>query len=206
MLDYEIIGLIVGVNLILYLIITLPLDYITYKTDKNSRVNGDTPETRAGIFVFFAFLTTIVVWILLIGIPIDLLINSNIFQNLVVLNIPPYTDIIQILGMSLITLATLVAIGGRLSRGKRAFSWGIPKVLETKGMYRYVRHPLYSSYCFYFIGFLFIFQNGLFIFLLLGIPGYYYISIYEEEILVQHFGQEYLHYQKKTKRLIPFIW
>ncbi|MHA1942700.1 MAG: methyltransferase family protein, partial [Candidatus Hodarchaeales archaeon] len=79
-------------------------------------------------------------------------------------------------------------------------------VLETGGMYRYIRHPLYASYCFYFISFLFILQNLLLIFLLLGIPGYYYISIYEEEILIQQFGQEYRDYQKKVKRFIPFIW
>lgn len=45
-----------------------------------------------------------------------------------------------------------------------------------------------------------------------GIIGVLYVLIYsyrikvEEQMLVEHFGQEYLNYSNNTSRLIPIIW
>jgi protein-S-isoprenylcysteine O-methyltransferase len=139
-------------------------------------------------------------------IPFENLVNSNILYHPIFANVSFFGVGLQLIGIFLISSATLVAIGGRISRGKRAFSWGVPIVLEKNGMYRYLRHPLYASYFYYFVGFLFLLQNFLLIFLLLGIPGYYDMAVYEEEILVQEFGHEYIEYQKRTKMFIPFIW
>ncbi|MHA2238180.1 MAG: methyltransferase family protein [Candidatus Hodarchaeales archaeon] len=206
MLNYEIIGIIVGLNLILYLLITLPLDYGTYKSNENSRIQESQPDPKQDLLTTLTYIASLLVWLLFLVIPIENLMNINISYSPLLKNLALYGFTVQVLGLVLISGGTLIAVGGRISRGKRAFSWGVPIVLETGGMYRYIRHPLYASYCFYFIGFLFSLQNLLLIFLLLGIPGYYYISIYEEEFLIQQFGQEYRDYQKKVKRFIPFIW
>ena len=206
MLDYMFISIIVSLNLIIYLTISIPLDIITYRVDKNSRVKGTRPEIKQDFFTIFSYISSLIIWLLFLAIPLENIIESKILYNPFLANVPFFGVGLQLIGIFLIFWGTLVAMGGRISRGKRAFSWGVPIVLEKSGMYRYLRHPLYTSYFCYFVGFLFLLQHLLLIILLFGIPGYYNISVYEEEILIQQFGQEYLDYQQRTKRFIPFLW
>jgi len=80
--------------------------------------------------------------------------------------------------------------------------------LKTDGMYRLVRHPSYTGSLLTFLGLgvslgnwvslLIIFMPVLCVFL-------YRINL-EEKVLKQNFKQVYLDYQKRTKRLIPFIY
>ena len=74
-----------------------------------------------------------------------------------------------------------------------------------KGGFRLVRHPLYASYCYYFIGLPLAMFNYLLFPLILGIIGYYFTAIYEERILVEEFGEEYIEYRKKVGMFIPLI-
>lgn len=111
----------------------------------------------------------------------------------------------QLIGIVLISVSTLIAILGRLARGKYAISWGIPAKVVNTGIFRYIRHPLYSSYILYFIGFQLLFLTPFLTPLLLGIIGYYWTAIYEESILVERFGEEYSSYMGKTKKFIPFF-
>ena len=79
--------------------------------------------------------------------------------------------------------------------------------LVIAGMNKYVRHPLYSGTMLFAAGFL-VWQpyyKNLFLFLLMWI----YLSlgiIFEERKLVKIYGDEYKIYQKKVKKMIPFIW
>ena len=206
MLEYMIISFIISLNLIIYLTISIPLDIVTYRVDKNSRVKGIKPEIKQNFFTTFSYISSLIIWLLFLAIPIENIIESNMLYNPLLANVPFFGIGLQIIGLCLIFCGTFVAMGGRISRGKRAFSWGVPIVLEKSGMYQYLRHPLYSSYFCYFVGFLFLLQHFFLIILLFGIPGYYNIAVYEEEILIQQFGQEYLDYQQRTKRFIPFLW
>ncbi|MEJ7627057.1 MAG: isoprenylcysteine carboxylmethyltransferase family protein [Ferruginibacter sp.] len=79
-------------------------------------------------------------------------------------------------------------------------------VLETGGIHRFVRHPLYSG--------TFIFLAGLFLLipLLSNFIAVIIIIIYtiigvrfEEQKLVSLFGSEYKEYQRKVPMLIPFL-
>jgi protein-S-isoprenylcysteine O-methyltransferase Ste14 len=79
--------------------------------------------------------------------------------------------------------------------------------LITTGVYRFIRHPGYTSYILSILGIGFmlssIITSGLSIivtlFLLWRIK-------YEEEMLLNQFGAEYRIYMESTKRLIPFIY
>ncbi len=206
MLDYVIIGYVVGINLLLYLMISLPLDFVTYRRKESTRKGNIRPDAKQDSLSIVTYFSSMVIWFLMIWIAVENLFDSNVLYHPWLTDLGFYGFFIQFLGIVVISCATVVAIGGRISRWNRAFSWGIPIILETGGMYRYIRHPLYASYCYYFIGFLFIMQNPLLLFLLLGILGYYNISKYEEEILIEYFGLEYITYRKKTKRFIPFVW
>ena len=77
-------------------------------------------------------------------------------------------------------------------------------VMVTKGLYRWVRHPLYTA------GLAFIWltsimsinllalNTGLTVYLILG-------AIYEERKLVREFGEEYTQYQQEVPMLIPWL-
>lgn len=76
--------------------------------------------------------------------------------------------------------------------------------LVIKGLYRWVRHPLYSA------GLLFIWLSPVMTTSLLalnfGLTAYIYIgSIFEERRLVREFEQIYEVYQKEVPRLIPHL-
>jgi methanethiol S-methyltransferase len=79
--------------------------------------------------------------------------------------------------------------------------------LVIAGMNKYVRHPLYSGTMLFATGFL-VWQpyyKNLWLFLLMWV----YVSvgiIYEEKKLAKIYGDEYKRYQKKVKKVIPFIW
>jgi protein-S-isoprenylcysteine O-methyltransferase Ste14 len=77
-----------------------------------------------------------------------------------------------------------------------------------QGLYKYVRHPMYSSLLLGLLGTLFMTNNwlatllmsiGVFVFIFLRLPR-------EEAFMQARFGADYLAYQRQTKRLFPFIW
>jgi protein-S-isoprenylcysteine O-methyltransferase Ste14 len=76
--------------------------------------------------------------------------------------------------------------------------------LVTQGIYKWVRHPLYSVAALFFLSFALIAANGfiaaaiivVFFFLLLRLPQ-------EEERLIEHFGDDYREYMVQTGRFLP---
>ncbi len=79
--------------------------------------------------------------------------------------------------------------------------------LVIAGMNKYVRHPLYSGTMLFVMGF-FIWQPY-FKNLMLMVLMWVYLAIgivYEERKLVKLYGDVYKNYQKKVKKMIPFIW
>lgn len=81
------------------------------------------------------------------------------------------------------------------------------KIID-KGLYRTVRHPAYCGNLLSFFGLAVYFTNWL-TFLLIFAPitaAFLYRIKIEEEALTAQFGNQYISYMKKTKRLIPFLW
>ena len=206
MIPEEIISFYIFLNLLMYVGITIPLDIMTYRKGEKSRVKSEKPRSPQSMWAYTALILTGLVWLFFVLVPLTDLLSIQIFYFYSSAPSSEFFQFIQMIGGIVILIGTCIAILGRISRWNRAFSWGVPNQLETKGIYSWVRHPLYSSYIFYFIGFPLLLLNLFLLPLVLGIPGYYYLSIYEESILLDHFPVEYAQYQKRVKRFIPFIW
>lgn len=117
----------------------------------------------------------------------------------------PLLPYMQILGLVFTLAGYFLFLWSVVIRGRYAVSWMMPENqrLVMWGPYRYVRHPSYLGYFLMFFGLFFLWPNLFTLFPMAAIPGYYRVSLEEERLLVQRFGDEYLEYQKRTGRFIP---
>ena len=110
----------------------------------------------------------------------------------------------MIVGTIIMTLSRLI-LG---TFGKPTVANSNQHTLITKGTYRYIRHPIYSSLILliggYSLAFFSIASTILFL-IILG-PFIIYRIKAEEKQLLELFGSEYLEYMQRTKRIIPFIY
>ncbi|MGH9557190.1 MAG: isoprenylcysteine carboxylmethyltransferase family protein [Terriglobales bacterium] len=77
--------------------------------------------------------------------------------------------------------------------------------LVTTGPYRYVRHPMYSTFLLLFAGFLLLTANGF-----IGGAGLVMVGLVmavrtsrEEQMLLEAFGERYREYMARTGRFLP---
>ena len=79
--------------------------------------------------------------------------------------------------------------------------------LVTDGVYRFIRHPLYSSLLFLAWG-IFFKSVSILGFILVIIVSLFLIKAarIEEQENCDYFGSEYQNYMQKSKRFIPYIW
>src|SRR5438309_10139412 len=80
--------------------------------------------------------------------------------------------------------------------------------LITQGVYRRVRHPMYSALALYSVGQALVIPNwvaGLSNLVAFGVLLALRIGA-EERMMAQQFGNEYAAYMARTKRLIPHVW
>ena len=78
----------------------------------------------------------------------------------------------------------------------------------SHGPYKLVRHPSYSGLLLLFCGYGIALQNWLSLLVAVSLPlvALLYRIRIEEAALVSSFGSEYIEYQKRTKKLIPWVW
>jgi protein-S-isoprenylcysteine O-methyltransferase Ste14 len=119
----------------------------------------------------------------------------------------PHEGVIQVVGLLVMLGGVLLADWGRISRGVIAPSGPMPEtyMLVTRGAYGVMRHPLYMSYCLFFVGLPLALLNVVLLVLIVGIPGYYGIARAEEKILIQKFGEQYVTYQKEVGMFLPKV-
>lgn len=117
----------------------------------------------------------------------------------------PFVFYMQIFGLVFTFAGYFLFIWSVAARGKYSVSWEMPEKqkLVTWGPYRHVRHPSYLGYFLMFFGLFFLWPNLFTLFPITAVPGYYCVTVEEERLLIQRFGDEYLKYQKKTGRFIP---
>ena len=80
--------------------------------------------------------------------------------------------------------------------------------LITHGVYRWVRHPMYSALALYSVGQALVIPNWV-----AGLSNLVAFAVLlalrvgaEERMMAQQFGNEYAAYTARTKRLIPHVW
>jgi len=80
--------------------------------------------------------------------------------------------------------------------------------LVQEGPYRYIRHPGYAGLFLMTLGVSIAYSSliGLLAIPILMLPGLAYRMKVEEKLLKEYFGEEYLRYQGRTKKVLPGIW
>lgn len=119
--------------------------------------------------------------------------------------------IIQIIGFVLVVAGVSLAISARDTLGNNwahAFEYQIKQKQElvTTGAYRYIRHPIYTGLMLGVVGGELVVGSYLCLSVIfLALFGYIQAKR-EEKILVEHFGNSYTNYMKRTKMFFPFLW
>lgn len=80
--------------------------------------------------------------------------------------------------------------------------------IKKEGFYKYLRHPSYAFSLLTSLGLGLYLNNWLSLALAFLIPfiAFSYRMNVEEKALIEQFGEEYLEYRRKTKKLIPFVY
>lgn len=113
----------------------------------------------------------------------------------------------ELIGASLFSFGCLLHAWSVRVRGKYAVSWVMPEDhrIITDAPYSLVRHPSYLGYMLMIIGLTITYGNWLTLIPWGAIPGYYYVSLYEEQMLIEQFGDQYRNYMEKVNGFIPKI-
>ena len=118
--------------------------------------------------------------------------------------------IMQIIGITLTGLGLVIAI---VARKILADNWSSDVELKkdhkliTKGVYKYVRHPIYTGIDLMGLGAIIVDQSLFVTFFYICMIIFLLFKMKKEEaLLLKHFPKEYPSYIKKTKALIPFIY
>lgn len=122
-----------------------------------------------------------------------------------------YNSFLQILGFMLFVIGIFISL---LARHKLGTNWThageyqikVHHELITEGVYRYIRHPIYSGLLFSYVGGQLVTSSYLAPFFLIILFHLSYIQAKrEEKLLLNHFGEKYVNYMKNSKMLIPHI-
>lgn len=141
---------------------------------------------------------------LLLG-PTEWFMHTLIRENFV-----PHTNFVGIIGLAFCILGAVITCWSRYKLG-RNWSLSVQKKedheLIQSGMYKIVRHPIYTGLLLLFIGNTIIVGDyrGV-IAVLIVIISFWFKLTTEEKLLTENFGNQYLEYKKRTKALIPYIF
>ncbi|MHA2004568.1 MAG: methyltransferase family protein [Candidatus Thorarchaeota archaeon] len=129
--------------------------------------------------------------------------GNELFLLLIPLIDPPLS--VWFLGLLLLACGIILHGWSRYVRQEMASSWAMSTGhdLVQIGPYSRVRHPSYTSYFLSFAGLILMLPSMVTLVMLLGYPGYYFISLIEEKHLIQHFGEQYKEYMTRTSRFVP---
>ncbi len=94
----------------------------------------------------------------------------------------------------------------KIREEKELFQFEKTSELIDQGIFRYIRHPLYSSLLFLTWGiFLKNTTTSLLFVAVLSSLFLYLTAIFDERECVRYFGNPYREYMKRTKRFVPFL-
>ncbi|MHA2339062.1 MAG: methyltransferase family protein [Candidatus Hodarchaeales archaeon] len=116
-----------------------------------------------------------------------------------------------VLGSIIIIIGGIITLISRIQLER--FASGVLMIQEdhkliTTGIYKYIRHPIYTGGLLQALGLYLAFHSIIITILALIIFFWLYHSRaqYEEQILEEEFGDEFRNYKKNSKKMIPFIY
>ncbi|MBW2965374.1 isoprenylcysteine carboxylmethyltransferase family protein [Candidatus Woesearchaeota archaeon] len=149
-----------------------------------------------------------------LSLPLILLAGALVFLTAileVLLHRPHVTRGYFFTGMVLFAVGFMLRISAQMTLGDH-FSLLVhvrkDHRLVEKGVYNYIRHPMYTGLFMIFIGLCLAVHSiwATIAVIVLFIPlGLYRVRI-EEAALKRKLGQQYTEYMKRTKRFVPFIF
>ncbi|SKA36979.1 Protein-S-isoprenylcysteine O-methyltransferase Ste14 [Chitinophaga eiseniae] len=124
-------------------------------------------------------------------------------------NFIEHSDLVGTIGLSISVIGAIIACASRYKLG-RNWSLSVQKKedhqLIQDGIYRIVRHPIYTGLLLLFIGNALIVGDYRAIIAVLIV----FVSLWlklkkEEKLLIEIFGTKYTEYQNRTKAIIPYL-
>ena len=186
---------------IAYIVILAGTSIIRYPHEKRNKANSisnDNKTTLEKTLLFLVFLGMMILPLLYILTPLFSFADYTL----------PFFA--QITGIVLIVPILWLF---RRSHKDLGLNWSVTleireghNVVDT-GVYKYIRHPMYSAIWLWGIAQALLLQNYIAGFSGLICFGMLYLLRVqkEEEMMLKEFGEEYRAYQKRTKRIIPFV-
>lgn len=160
-----------------------------------------TQESFLKQFLYYWF--PLIIAVLLLG-PGEWFGHSLLRENFV-----PHSNLVGGIGLSISIIGAIIACWSRYKLG-RNWSLSVQRKenheLIQSGIYKIVRHPIYTGLLLLFIGNTLIVGDYRGILAVLIVSISFWIKLNKEEkLLIETFGNQYKEYKNKTKALIPFI-
>jgi protein-S-isoprenylcysteine O-methyltransferase Ste14 len=190
-------------RIILLLLLTAFIAHRGYYTRKHSRSNDDTLKKReepsaskiAGVLGLAGLLGSAVfiirpAWLTWASIPLSLPFR--------------WAGVGAALGGFVLLQWAQHALGSNWSDAPRMMK---SQVLVTSGPYRWIRHPIYTAFLLILSATGLITANWLIACSFIGMTGLEIASRikYEESLMIEYYGAEYLHYMKRTGKILPKV-
>ena len=150
-----------------------------------------------------------------------LLVWLVIFGQIVIPMIYMFTSLLNVANYQLVQMATLLGplfwVAGLWvfwrSHADLGKNWSVSLELQsdhrlvTHGVYRMVRHPMYSSFLLFGLGQAMLLPNWLAGFSsLVAVALLCFVRVpHEEAMMCEHFGQDYQDYMKRTGSVVPKV-
>ena len=139
---------------------------------------------------------------------IIIVVNSILIDNF--LNLEFHNNLsFRFLGISFSTIAITIFVSSKISLGNNyspCYDNRVPKFINKTGLYKYVRHPMYSSNILLLIGTLMISGSYLMFINIILLSSFYIIAAYREEKYLINKFSSYSQYSKKTGMFVPKYW
>lgn len=152
---------------------------------------------------FVQYWLPLIIAILLLG-PGDWFGHSWLRENFV-----EHTNLVGTIGLSISIIGAIIACTSRFMLGKN-WSLSVQKKedhqLVQNGIYKIVRHPIYTGLLLLFIGNAIIVGDYRAIIAVIIVFVSFWLKLKKEEkLLTETFGNQYTEYKKRTKALIPYL-
>jgi protein-S-isoprenylcysteine O-methyltransferase Ste14 len=180
------------IRILFFIVLSIPITFISWRSVSSIKNHG--------LFRFIAW--ECILWLIISNIPFWFkdIFSANQVISWILLTITLYP---------LISGVILIRKEGKkdINRDDSLFKFEKTSELIQSGIFKYIRHPLYSSLLFLTWGIFFKhIDNVLFVIALLSTFALFLTARMEERENIRFFGEKYRDYMKKTNMFLPYIF